>query len=67
LRTMTALTEMGAVIHPPLPAFYTNPATIDDLVNQSVGRALDMFGLDWTPTRRWGEDLEGGKRPSAAR
>tara|TARA_R110002073_G_scaffold94603_2_gene219949 strand:- start:12 stop:614 length:603 start_codon:yes stop_codon:yes gene_type:complete len=66
LRTMTALTEMGAVIHPPLPAFYTNPATIDDLVNQSVGRALDMFGLDWTPTRRWGEDLEGGKRPSAA-
>jgi flavin prenyltransferase len=66
LRTMTALTEMGAVIHPPLPAFYTNPATIDDLVNQSVGRALDMFGLDWKPTRRWGEDLEGGKRPSAA-
>lgn len=67
LRTMTALTEMGAVIHPPLPAFYTNPATIDDLINQSVGRALDMFGLDWTPTRRWGEDLDGGKRPSAAR
>lgn len=66
LRTMTALTEMGAVIHPPLPAFYTNPETIDDLVNQSVGRALDMFGLDWTPTRRWGEDLDGGKRPSAA-
>lgn len=67
LRTMTALTEMGAVIHPPLPAFYTNPETIDDLVNQSVGRALDMFGLDWKPTRRWGEDLEGGKRPSATR
>lgn len=67
LRTMTALTEMGAVIHPPLPAFYTNPETIDDLVNQSVGRALDMFGLDWTPTRRWGEDLEGGKRPSATK
>ncbi|PIW31499.1 MAG: 3-octaprenyl-4-hydroxybenzoate carboxy-lyase [Rhodobacterales bacterium CG15_BIG_FIL_POST_REV_8_21_14_020_59_13] len=67
LRTMTALTEMGAVIHPPLPAFYTNPETIDDLVNQSVGRALDMFGLNWKPTRRWGEDLEGGKRPSATR
>lgn len=67
LRTMTALTEMGAVIHPPLPAFYTNPETIDDLVNQSVGRALDMFGLDWKPTRRWGEDLEGGKRPSATK
>ncbi len=66
LRTMTALTEMGAVIHPPLPAFYTNPETIDDLVSQSVGRALDLFGLGWKPTRRWGEDLEGGKRPSAA-
>jgi len=65
LRTMTSLTEMGAVIHPPLPAFYTNPETIDDLVNQSVGRALDLFGLDWKPTRRWGEDLEGGKRPAA--
>jgi len=65
LRTMTALTEMGAVIHPPLPAFYTNPETIADLVDQSVGRALDLFGLDWKPVRRWGEDLEGGKRPKA--
>jgi 4-hydroxy-3-polyprenylbenzoate decarboxylase len=65
LRTMTALTEMGAVIHPPLPAFYTNPQTIADLVDQSVGRALDLFGLDWKPVRRWGEDLEGGKRPKA--
>ncbi len=65
LRTMTALTEMGAVIHPPLPAFYANPETIADLVDQSVGRALDLFGLDWKPVRRWGEDLEGGKRPKA--
>jgi len=65
LRTMTQLTEMGAVIHPPLPAFYTKPETIDDLVDQSVGRALDLFGLNWQPTRRWGEDLEGGKRPAA--
>jgi len=65
LRTMTQLTEMGAVIHPPLPAFYTHPKTIDDLVNQSVGRALDLFGLNWKTTRRWGEDIEGGKRPTA--
>ncbi|WP_421788944.1 UbiX family flavin prenyltransferase [Hyphobacterium sp.] len=65
LRTMTQLTEMGAIIHPPLPAFYANPKTLDDLVNQSVGRTLDLFGLDWKPTRRWGEDLEGGKRPAA--
>jgi 4-hydroxy-3-polyprenylbenzoate decarboxylase len=64
LRTMTQLTEMGAVIHPPLPAFYTKPKSIDDLVDQSVGRALDLFGLNWTSTRRWGEDIEGGKRPA---
>jgi len=57
LRTMAALTEMGAVIAPPLPAFYTKPATIAEMVDQSVGRALDLFGLDWKPVKRWGEDL----------
>lgn len=57
LRTMTALTEMGAVIAPPLPAFYAKPASIAEMVDQSVGRALDLFGLDWTPVKRWGEDL----------
>ena len=62
LRTMEALTEMGAVICPPLPAFYAKPKSIDDLVDQSVGRALDLFDLDWDGTRRWGEDLEGGRR-----
>jgi flavin prenyltransferase len=62
LRTMQTLTEMGAVICPPLPAFYALPKTIDDVVDQSVGRALDLFGLDWDGTRRWGEDLEGGRR-----
>ncbi|WP_439632978.1 UbiX family flavin prenyltransferase [Glycocaulis sp.] len=67
LRTMTQLTEMGAIIMPPLPAFYAKPETLDDMVDQSVGRALDLFGLDWTPTRRWGEDLKEGKRPGAAR
>lgn len=65
LRTMTQLTEMGAIIHPPLPAFYANPKTLDDMVNQTIGRVLDLFDLDWQSTRRWGEDLEGGKRPSA--
>ena len=53
LRTMTALTEMGAIIAPPLPAFYARPASIEEMVDQSVGRALDLFGLDWAPVRRW--------------
>jgi 4-hydroxy-3-polyprenylbenzoate decarboxylase len=57
LRTLTKLAEMGAVIAPPLPAFYAKPTTIAEMVDQSVGRALDLFGLSWRPVRRWGEDL----------
>src|SRR6188508_873214 len=43
LRTMTALSEMGAVIAPPVPAFYTRPRSLDEVVTQTVGRALDLF------------------------
>lgn len=53
LRTMTALAEMGATIAPPLPAFYAKPTTIAEMVDQSVGRALDVFGLDWSAVKRW--------------
>jgi 4-hydroxy-3-polyprenylbenzoate decarboxylase len=57
LRTMVRLAEMGAVIAPPLPAFYARPASLDEMVDQSVGRALDLFGLAWAPVKRWGEDI----------
>jgi 4-hydroxy-3-polyprenylbenzoate decarboxylase len=57
LRTMTKLAEMGAVVAPPLPAFYAKPASLEEMVDQSVGRSLDLFGLSWRPVRRWGEDL----------
>lgn len=57
LRTMTKLAEMGAIIAPPLPAFYAKPQSIADMVDQSVGRALDLFGLSWRPVKRWGEDI----------
>ena len=57
LRTMTSLTEMGAIIAPPLPAFYTRPKTLEDLIDQSVGRTLDLFGLAWAGVKRWGEDI----------
>ena len=57
LRTLVKLAEMGAVIAPPLPAFYAKPASIEAMVDQSVGRALDLFGLSWTPVKRWGEDI----------
>ncbi|HEY3950238.1 UbiX family flavin prenyltransferase [Phenylobacterium sp.] len=57
LRTLVRLAEMGAVIAPPMPAFYAQPSGLDAMVDQSVGRALDLFGLSWTPVRRWGEDV----------
>ena len=57
LRTLVKLAEMGAVIAPPLPAFYAKPASIEAMVDQSVGRALDLFGLSWTPVKRWGQDI----------
>ena len=57
LRTMVRLTEMGAIIAPPLPAFYAKPQTLAEMVDQSVGRTLDLFGLSWTPVKRWGEDV----------
>jgi 4-hydroxy-3-polyprenylbenzoate decarboxylase len=62
LRTMTALSEMGAIIMPPVPAFYAEPKSVDDIIDQSVGRALDLFGIDTPLVKRWGEDLEKGSR-----
>jgi len=54
LRTMAALSEMGAVIAPPIPAFYAKPRDLAEMVDQTVGRVLDLFGLAWEQTRRWG-------------
>jgi len=55
LRTMAQVTEMGAIVMPPVPAFYARPQTVDDIVNHSVGRVLDLFGIDSAFVRRWGE------------
>ncbi len=63
LRTMTALSEMGAIIAPPVPAFYAKPQTLTDLIDQTLGRMLDLFGLDTGMVRRWGEPAEAGARP----
>ena len=56
LRTMASLAEMGAIVAPPVPAFYARPASIDEMVGHSVGRALDLFGIDTGTVRRWRED-----------
>src|SRR5437763_11407667 len=63
LRTMTALSEMGAVIAPPVPAFYAQPQTIEEMIDQTLGRILDLFGIDAGTVRRWGEPPEDGARP----
>ena len=56
LRTMTQLSEIGAIIAPPLPAFYNRPQSLDDIVDHSVGRVLDLFGIETGSVKRWGID-----------
>jgi flavin prenyltransferase len=54
LESMLKVTHMGAIVNPPVPAFYTKPESIDDLVQQSVGRVLDLFDLESEQVKRWG-------------
>ncbi|MCC7273868.1 MAG: UbiX family flavin prenyltransferase [Alphaproteobacteria bacterium] len=63
LRTMTQLAEMGAIVMPPVPAFYARPETIADLVDHTVGRALDLLGIETGLVRRWGEAPQEGVAP----
>lgn len=55
LRSMTQVTEMGAIVMPPVPAFYALPTTVDDVVNHTVGRVLDLFNIETGLVKRWGE------------
>ena len=63
LRTLTALSEMGAVIAPPVPAFYAKPQTIAEMIDQTLGRVLDLFGLESGMVKRWGEPAGAEDRP----
>ncbi|MEL3890320.1 UbiX family flavin prenyltransferase [Ferrovibrio sp. MS7] len=53
LRNMVSVTEIGAIVAPPMPAFYAEPKTLDDLIDHSVGRVLDLFGIESGLVRRW--------------
>ena len=53
IRNMLTVSEMGGIVAPPVPAFYTNPTSLDDLIDHSVGRVLDLFGLDTGNVKRW--------------
>ena len=58
---MQQATLNGAIIMPPVPAFYHRPKTIDDIVTQTVGRALDLFGIDLPLVKRWTEEPGDGE------
>ena len=63
LRNMVAVTEMGAIVFPPVPAFYVRPASLDDMVNHTIGRVLDLFDVEHTDlVTRW----EGLRQPQPA-
>jgi len=57
LKNALAVTEMGAIVAPPVPAFYTRPETIDEVITQTVARSLDLFNIDCSDMKRWGEDI----------
>jgi polyprenyl P-hydroxybenzoate/phenylacrylic acid decarboxylase-like protein len=61
LRNMVQVTEMGGIVFPPVPAFYSHAKTVDDLVNHTVGRVLDLFGVEHDRIKRW----QGMKEPPA--
>ncbi len=61
LRAMTAATEIGAIVAPPMPAFYHRPQSIEEIVDHTIGRTLDLFGLNTGKLKRWGKDV--GPRP----
>jgi 4-hydroxy-3-polyprenylbenzoate decarboxylase len=63
LRSMAAVTEVGAIVFPPVPAFYAMPKTLDEMIDHTVGRALELFDIDTGTVRRWDPD-RGEKRPS---
>ncbi|MBU6445423.1 MAG: UbiX family flavin prenyltransferase [Alphaproteobacteria bacterium] len=68
LRTLGQLADMGAIVMPPVPAFYAMPETVSDIVDQTVGHVLDLLGYDWPNARRWGEDRgKGTKRAKATK
>lgn len=54
IRSLAAVTEAGAIVYPPVPAFYARPASIEEMVDHTLGRVLDLFGIETGAVRRWG-------------
>ncbi|MBP2150139.1 UbiX family flavin prenyltransferase [Xanthobacter flavus] len=67
LRTMTEVSEMGAIISPPMPAFYSRPANLEEMIDHTVGRVLDLFDIEVGAVRRWGEESGPRRRKAPLR
>jgi 4-hydroxy-3-polyprenylbenzoate decarboxylase len=61
LENMLKLSRMGATVLPPMPAFYSHPRTVDDIVDHTVSRVLDQFGLDVGGSARWSGEMGVGR------
>jgi 4-hydroxy-3-polyprenylbenzoate decarboxylase len=67
LQSMLRVTEIGAIVYPPVPAMYAQPSSVEELIDQTLGRILDLFDIDAGTVRRWGEDCgKTGPRSSRA-
>jgi len=56
IRNMAAVTEAGAIVYPPVPAFYALPQSLEDMIDHTLGRVLDLFDIDVGKVRRWSGD-----------
>jgi 4-hydroxy-3-polyprenylbenzoate decarboxylase len=62
IRSMAAVTEAGAIVYPPVPAFYANPKSLEDMIDHTIGRALDLFDIDLGTVRRWSGEKQRPKK-----
>ena len=64
IRAMAAVTEAGAIVYPPVPAFYAQPKSLDDMIDHTLGRVLDLFDIDAGVVRRWSGEKRRPKAPT---
>ena len=64
---MASVTEAGAIVYPPVPAFYTRPASLTEMIDHTVGRVLDLFGIETSVVKRWSGVKKKSERPVRTR
>jgi 4-hydroxy-3-polyprenylbenzoate decarboxylase len=66
IRNMAAVTEIGAIVYPPVPAMYAKPTSIEDMIDHTIGRVLDLFDIESGTVRRWRQDKTAQKDTAEA-